>query len=267
MSLLSNEKNMKVLILAGGFGTRLGEETDVKPKPMVEIGGRPILWHIMKGYSNYGFNEFIVLCGYKGNKIKEYFANYYLNASSVTFDLKKNSMETVATGVEPWKVTLLDTGDNALTGARIKKAQQLIGDERFMLTYGDGVSNVNISDLIREHSNKNKLLTMTTVQPEGRFGTLEFGNDGNITAFKEKPKGENGWINGGFFVCEPQVFDYINVDENCVFEREPLEKLASEGQINCYKHSGFWKCMDTLADKNNLEALWQSNKALWKVWN
>lgn len=258
---------MKVLILAGGFGTRLGEETDVKPKPMVEIGGRPILWHIMKSYSSYGFNEFIVLCGYKGHKIKEYFANYYLNASSVSFDLEKNTMETISTGVEPWKVTLLDTGDNAYTGARIKKAQELIGDEPFMLTYGDGVSNVNIKDLVDLHKEKNRLLTMTTVQPEGRFGTLEFGKDGSITAFKEKPKGENGWINGGFFVCEPKVFDYIDVGDGCIFEREPLEKLANDGQINCYKHHGFWKCMDTMADKTKLEELWQTDKAVWKVWS
>lgn len=266
MSPQSHRKKMKVLILAGGFGTRLGEETDVKPKPMVEIGGRPILWHIMKNYSSYGFNDFIVLCGYKGHKIKEYFANYYLNASSVTFDLKNNVMKTVSTEVESWNVTLLDTGDSSLTGSRIKKAQELIGGERFMLTYGDGVSSVNINSLIDEHIKKKKYLTMTTVQPEGRFGTLEFGEDGKLTAFKEKPKGESGWINGGFFVCEPEVLNYLDVADDCIFERAPLEKLASEGQINCYKHTGFWKCMDTLADKNNLENLWLSGKAEWKVW-
>lgn len=257
---------MKVLILAGGYGTRLGEETDVKPKPMVEIGGKPILWHIMKSYSEHGFNEFVVLCGYKGHKIKEYFANYYLNKSSVTFDLANNTMDTVKTEVEPWKVTLLDTGDGTLTGGRIKRAEDVVGNEPFMLTYGDGVSDVPISDLVKAHKDSGKLITMTAVQPAGRFGALEFDGNDQITAFKEKPKGEVGWINGGFFVCQPEVFKYITEGDKSIFERMPLERLAEERQINSFKHKGFWKCMDTLADKNSLENLWSKGEAAWKSW-
>ncbi len=257
---------MKVLILAGGYGTRLGEETDVKPKPMVEIGGKPILWHIMKSYSEHGFNDFVVLCGYKGHKIKEYFANYYLNKSSVTFDLSKNTMETVSTEVEPWKVTLLDTGDGTLTGGRIKRAQDVVGSEPFMLTYGDGVSDVPISDLVAHHKKSGKLITMTAVQPAGRFGALEFDGEDQITAFKEKPKGEVGWINGGFFVCQPEVFDTITEGDKSIFERAPLERLAEKREINCFKHRGFWKCMDTLADKNALEDIWDKGEASWKIW-
>jgi len=257
---------MKVLILAGGYGTRLGEETDVKPKPMVEIGGKPILWHIMKSYSEHGFNEFVVLCGYKGHKIKEYFANYYLNKSSVTFDLANNTMDTVKTEVEPWKVTLLDTGDGTLTGGRIKRAEDVVGNEPFMLTYGDGVSDVPIGDLVKAHKDSGKLITMTAVQPAGRFGALEFDGNDQITAFKEKPKGEVGWINGGFFVCQPEVFKYITEGDKSIFERKPLERLAEERQINSFKHKGFWKCMDTLADKNALENLWAKGEAAWKTW-
>lgn len=257
---------MKVLILAGGYGTRLGEKTGVRPKPMVEVGGYPILWHIMKEYSSYGFNDFVILCGYKGNVIKEYFANYYLNASSVTFDLKNNNMEVVNTESEPWKVTLLDTGVGTLTGGRIKRAEDIVGNEPFMLTYGDGVSNVDIGELVKQHKDSGKLCTMTAVQPEGRFGALEFGDDGQVTAFKEKPKGEVGYINGGFFVCQPEVFKYIKDGDKSIFERSPIENLTNDGQLNSYKHSGFWKCMDTLADMNSLEQMWQSGDAAWKTW-
>ena len=257
---------MKVLILAGGLGTRISEETGIRPKPMVEIGGKPILWHIMKSYSHFGFNEFVILCGYKGQVIKEYFANYYLNASSVTFDLKTNSMETLVSDVEPWKVTLLDTGADTLTGGRIKQAQKVVGNHPFLLTYGDGVSDVNMMELIEHHKKSSRLITMTAVQPAGRFGALEFNKEDQITGFKEKPKGEVGWINGGFFVCEPKVFDYIASPTTTIFEREPLEKLASENQMNCYKHKGFWKCMDTLADKQALDTLYTRGEAKWKIW-
>ncbi len=257
---------MKVLILAGGFGTRLGEETGIRPKPMVEVGGKPILWHIMKSYSSHGFNEFVILCGYKGHYIKQYFADYYLNSSSVTFDLQNNTVETIKTEAEPWKVTLLDTGVNTLTGGRILKAKDIVGDSPFMLTYGDGVSDVNISSLLDSHKKSGKLMTMTCVQPEGRFGSLEFDNSGDIVAFKEKPKGEIGWINGGFFVCEPSVFNYIQDGDQSIFERKPLESLAREKQINSFKHQGFWKCMDTLADKNSLEKIWKEELRGWRTW-
>lgn len=257
---------MKVLILAGGYGTRISEETGIRPKPMVEIGDKPIIWHIMKGYSQYGFNDFVILCGYKGHVIKEYFANYYLNQSSMTFDLRDNSMKLVDSEVEPWKVTLLDTGINTLTGGRIKRAQKVVGNEPFMLTYGDGVSDININELIEHHKKSNRLITMSAVQPAGRFGALEFDGSDQITGFKEKPKGETGWINGGFFVCQPQVFDYITEGDKTIFERSPLEKLAESGQMNCYKHHGFWKCMDTLADKNSLTELLDRKEAKWKTW-
>lgn len=257
---------MKVLILAGGYGTRISEETSIRPKPMVEIGGKPILWHIMKQYSHYGHKEFVILCGYKGDFIKQYFANYYLNASSVCFDLANNTMETHSSDVEPWKVHLLDTGINTLTGGRIKRAKEVINGEPFLLTYGDGVSNIPIDRLIEEHNKSGKLITMSAVQPAGRFGALEFNDENHITGFKEKPKGEVGWINGGFFVCEPKVLDYIGKGDKSVFEREPLERLAEDGQMNCYKHKDFWKCMDTLADKNSLEEMWNLGNAKWKVW-
>ncbi len=257
---------MKVLILAGGFGTRLSEETGLRPKPMVEIGDKPILWHIMKHYSQYGHNEFVILCGYMGSYIKEYFANYYISQSSVTFDLANNTMETIGSKVEPWKVTLLDTGLHTMTGGRIKKAREIVGDEPFLLTYGDGVSNVDLKELMKFHKESGKLCTMTAVQPTGRFGALAFDEEGNLSEFKEKPKGEGGWINGGFFVCEPEVFDYIEDGDDAVFEKKPLEKLAINKKMNCYKHEGFWKCMDTLNDKKNLSKMWESGEAQWKTW-
>jgi glucose-1-phosphate cytidylyltransferase len=257
---------MKVLILAGGYGTRISEESGIRPKPMVEIGERPILWHIMKNYSHYGFNEFVILCGYKGYYINDYFSNYYRRNSSVTYDLQNNSTEFVHSEVEPWKVTCLDTGVGTMTGGRIKRAKELIGDEPFMLTYGDGLSDVNIDQLVQSHKKTGALCTMTATQPAGRFGTLEFDSSEKLTTFKEKPQGEVGWINGGFFVCQPDVLNYINDGDSTVFERSPLETLASEGQINCYKHKGFWRCMDTLADKNALHNLWDSKEAAWKIW-
>lgn len=257
---------MKVLLLAGGFGTRLSEETDVRPKPMVEIGGKPILWHIMKIYSTYGFNEFIVLLGYKGYYIKEYFANYFLHQSDVTIDLKQNSMEILNNSSEPWKVTLLDTGLNSMTGARIKKAQRFIGDEPFMLTYGDGVADVNIQELIQFHKRHGKALTMMSSQPAGRFGALNIEKNNQVTKFLEKPKGDGNWVNAGFFVCEPKVFDYILEGDSIVFEQEPLQNLAEDGEIFTYQHEGFWKPMDSLKDKNDLNSLWENNTAPWKIW-
>ena len=257
---------MKVLILAGGYGTRISEETGIRPKPMVQVGENPILWHIMKSYSQHGFNEFVILCGYKGNYIKEYFSNYFIQRSSMTFDLKNNSMEVVNSNVEPWKVTCLDTGDGTMTGGRIKKAQDIVGNEPFLLTYGDGVSDVNIKETVEQHLASKRLITMTAVRPEGRFGALEFGDENQVTAFKEKPKDEVGWINGGFFVCQPEVFNYIGEGDSTIFERAPLEQLVKEDQMNCYKHDGFWKCMDTLADKMALEKMWLSGEARWKNW-
>ncbi|PHS55791.1 MAG: glucose-1-phosphate cytidylyltransferase [Sulfurimonas sp.] len=257
---------MKVLLLAGGFGTRLSEETDIRPKPMVEIGGRPILWHIMKTYSEYGFNEFVVLLGYKGYYIKEYFANYFLHQSDVTIDMSDGSMEVHNNSSEPWKVTLLDTGLNSMTGGRIKKAQKFIGDEAFMLTYGDGVSDININTLLEFHKSHGKLMTMTSTQPEGRFGALNIEKNNKVAHFLEKPKGDGGWINAGYFVCEPKVFDYIIDDPSIVFEQTPLQNLANDGEIFTYKHEGFWKPMDSLKDKNDLNELWNQNKAPWKVW-
>lgn len=255
---------MKVLILAGGFGTRLSEETGLRPKPMVEIGEKPILWHIMKMYSHYGYNDFVILLGYKGYYIKEYFANYFLHQSDVTIDLATNEMQIHKNSSEPWKVTLLDTGLNTMTGGRIKRAKELVGDESFMLTYGDGVSDVDINKLVNTHQTHGKAITMTSVQPEGRFGALQM--DGNlITSFMEKPRGDGAWINGGFFVCESSVFDYID-DDTTVFEQEPLQKLAQEGQLMAFKHDGFWKCMDSLNDKQMLNSMLKSGNAKWKVW-
>jgi len=258
---------MKTLILAGGFGTRLSEETGIRPKPMVEIGGRPILWHIMKIYAHYGFKEFVVLLGYKGSMIKEYFANYFLYNSSVTIDLKENSMEIINTHTDDWKVTLLDTGLNTLTGGRIKKAQNLVGDERFLLTYGDGVSDIKLDKLINFHDQHQGIITMTTVQPESRYGTIDFGDDEQLVrSFEEKPKGERGWINGGFFVCDPEVFDYIEDSPTCTFEREPLEHMSKDKKLFAYKHNGFWVAMDSLKDKNVLEKYWTKGDAPWKKW-
>jgi glucose-1-phosphate cytidylyltransferase len=257
---------MKVLILAGGFGSRLGEETVLKPKPMIEIGGKPILWHIMKTYSHYGFNEFVILLGYKGYIIKEYFANYFLHQSDVTIDLSDNSMEIHKNNSEPWKVTLLDTGLNTLTGGRVKRAQEIVGNNSFMLTYGDGVSDIKISDLVNFHKSHGKLITMSAVMPEGRFGALDIKNNNCISSFKEKPKGDGSWINGGFFVCQPEVFNYIKDGDNSIFERKPLEELANNGEMFAYKHIGFWRPMDTMRDKELLIKLWGSNNAPWKVW-
>jgi glucose-1-phosphate cytidylyltransferase len=257
---------MKVLLLAGGYGTRLSEETDIKPKPMVEIGGKPILWHIMKLYSHYGFNDFVILLGYKGYYIKEYFANYFLHQSDIAIDIQSGKMEVLNNSSEPWKVTLIDTGLESMTGGRIKRAQAFIGDEPFMLTYGDGVSNVNIDDLIALHKSHGKAMTMTSSQPEGRFGALNITDKNQVINFLEKPKGDGGWINAGFFVCEPKVFDYITEGDSTVFEQAPLQNLAEDGEIFTYKHEGFWKPMDTLRDKIKLNELWESGKAEWKVW-
>lgn len=258
---------MKVVLLAGGFGTRISEESDIKPKPMIEIGGKPILWHIMKLYSHYGFNDFVILLGYKSYVIKEYFANYFLHQSDVTIDLKNNGMEIHNNSSEPWKVTLLDTGLNTMTGGRIKRAQKFIGNESFMLTYGDGVSDVNIEELVAFHKSHKKALTMTSVQPEGRFGALEIEENGKVSSFKEKPKGDGLWINGGFFVCDPKVFDYITEGDSTVFEQNPLMNLAKDDEIYAYKHTGFWKPMDTLRDKVSLNKMHDTNEAPWKVWN
>lgn len=257
---------MKVLLLAGGFGTRLSEETDTRPKPMVEIGGKPILWHIMKIYSHYGFNDFVVLLGYKGYYIKEFFANYFLHRSDIIIDIASGKMEILNNTSEPWRVTLLDTGLHSMTGARIKKAKKIVGDNAFMLTYGDGVANIKIDDLLKFHSSHKKIVTMTSAQPDGRFGALEISDQDQVLQFKEKPKGDGSWINAGFFVCEPEVFDYIDDDESTVFEQEPLMRLAQDGEIFTYKHHGFWMPMDTLRDKNKLNEMWQENKAEWKIW-
>lgn len=258
---------MKVLILAGGFGTRLSEETELRPKPMVEIGGKPILWHIMKIYSQYGFNEFVVLLGYKGYYIKEYFANYFLHQSNVTIDLSNNSMEIHKNSAEPWKVTLLDTGLNTMTGGRVKRAQDFVGEEDFMLTYGDGVGDINIKELVDYHKSHGKLMTMTSVQPEGRFGTMDIDGNSQVTSFLEKPKEGGSWINAGFFVCNHKVFDYIKEGDSTIFERAPLENLANDNQLMTYKHSGFWKPMDTLRDKRSLEEMLHNGNAPWKTWN
>jgi len=258
---------MKVLLLAGGFGTRLSEETDIRPKPMIEIGGKPILWHIMKTYSQYGFNEFVVLLGYKGYYIKEYFANYFLHQSDVTIDMQNNKMEIHNNSSEPWKVTLLDTGLDSMTGGRIKRAQNFIGNEPFMLTYGDGVADINIEELVKFHKSHGKAMTMTSAQPDGRFGALDIDENDQVKEFKEKPKGDGSWINAGYFVCEPKVFDYITEGDGTVFEQSPLKKLAEDGEIFTFKHNDFWMPMDTLRDKMKLNDLWQDNKAPWKVWD
>ncbi len=256
---------MKVVILAGGLGTRLSEETVVRPKPMVEIGGKPILWHIMKIYSYYGFHEFIVCLGFKGYMIKEYFSNYFLHMSDVTFDMKKNSMEVHQQYAEPWKVTLVDTGMETMTGGRVKRIAPYIKNETFMLTYGDGVSDVDIRALLAYHRSHGKLATVTATQPSGRFGSLQMGDGERVASFQEKPAGDGSWINGGFFVFEPALFDRI-ANDGTVLEKEPLEGLARDGELVAYRHSGFWQPMDTLRDKNQLEALWNSGKAPWKVW-
>lgn len=257
---------MKVVILAGGYGTRISEESHLKPKPMIEIGERPILWHIMKIYSSHGFNDFIVCLGYKGYCIKEYFAHYFLHESDVTFDFKNQSNRiTHHHSAEPWSVTLVNTGVETMTGGRVKRVREYIGNEPFMLTYGDGVSDVNIRALVDYHSAHGKLATVTSIQPAGRFGVLDLDDNNFVNGFKEKPKGDDAWINGGFFVMEPKVLDYIS-DDQTVMEKEPLERLSREHQLVSYKHPGFWHPMDTLRDKNYLEDLWKSNSAPWKTW-
>lgn len=255
---------MKAVILAGGLGTRIAEETSTRPKPMVEIGGKPILWHIMKMYSAHGVNEFVICCGYKGYMIKEYFANYFLHMSDVTFDMSNNGMEIHQKNAEPWKVTLIDTGENTLTGGRLKRVRAYLGDEDFCFTYGDGVGSVDITKLIQFHKQHGKRATVTAVQPPGRFGALEM-NDIEVCSFVEKPHGDGMYINGGFFVLNPKVIDLIE-DDSTIWERKPLETLASNGQLQAFKHDGFWQPMDTLRDKQHLEELWQSGQAPWKVW-
>ncbi len=257
---------MKAVILAGGFGTRIGEEAAVRPKPMVEIGGKPIIWHILKIYSTYGINEFIICLGYKGYLIKEYFANYFLHMSDITFDMTQNKMEVHQNTAEPWRVTLVDTGENTMTGGRLKRVEGYLGKEDFFLTYGDGVSDINIHTLLEFHKTQNTLATLTGVQPPGRFGSLSFSNH-KVVSFLEKPKGDEGWINGGFFVLSPKVLDYITTGDETVWERDPLERLAKEGQLSGYLHKGFWYAMDTMRDKNYLEELWRSRKAPWKIWD
>lgn len=256
---------MKVVILAGGLGTRLSEETSVRPKPMVEIGERPILWHIMKIYAAHGFNEFIICLGYKGYLIKEYFMNYYIHQSDVTVNIKEGSVSIHDSKSEDWKVTLVDTGASTLTGGRIKRIQKYTESSPFLLTYGDGVGNIDIHSLVEHHQNKKKLLTVTAVQPSGRFGLLNIDSEGLVKTFQEKPDGDGGWINGGFFVCEPGIFDYIEGDQT-TWEKEPMENIANHGQMTFFKHTGFWKPMDTQRDKKEMEDLWQLEKAPWKIW-
>jgi len=257
---------MKAVLLAGGLGTRMSEETSIKPKPMVEVGGRPILWHIMKIYSAHGINDFIICCGYKGYVIKEYFANYFLHMSDVTFDMRFNQMNVHSGYAEPWRVTLIDTGESTMTGGRLKRVREHLGNDTFCFTYGDGVSNVNITELIEFHQQQKTLATLTATRPAGRFGAIVLDQEQDkITSFREKEDGEGAWINGGYFVLEPEVIDYISSDST-VWEKEPLEKLANLAQLSAYRHSGFWQPMDTLRDRQHLEELWKSGNAPWKVW-
>ena len=255
---------MKAVILAGGFGTRISEETYLKPKPLIEIGGMPILWHIMKTYSKHNITDFVICCGYKGYLIKEYFANYFLHRSDVTFDIQNNSMEVHQKFVEPWKITLIDTGLDTMTGGRLKRVKDYVGDETFCFTYGDGLSDIDISKLIQFHKDKKSIATVTAVQQPGRFGILNF-KEGLISEFNEKPSDDGTWINGGYFVLEPQVFDYIENDST-IWEKDPLETLVKENQLQGFKHKGFWHPIDTMREKNHLESLWNSNKAPWKNW-
>jgi len=261
-------KSMQAVILAGGLGTRISEETHLKPKPMIEIGGRPILWHILKIYSSHGINDFIICAGYKGYIIKEYFANYFLHMSDVTFDMSRNSMEVHARNAEPWRVTVVDTGDETLTGGRLARVKPYLNDQTFCFTYGDGVADIDITASVEFHRKQGALATLTAVQPPGRFGTLGFdGNNSSvISSFQEKPEGDGAWINGGFFVLEPKVIEYITEGDKTTWERQPLDKLAQEGQLAAYRHRGFWRPMDTLRDKTELESLWSSGKAPWKSW-
>jgi glucose-1-phosphate cytidylyltransferase len=257
---------MKVVLLAGGLGTRLSEETSVRPKPMVEIGGMPIIWHIMKTYSTYGFNDFIVCLGYKGFIIKEYFANYFLHKSDVTIDLSDNSIKVHDSQAEPWKITLVDTGNDAMTGGRIKRIQPHINNETFMLTYGDGVGDVDIKKLLEFHRLHGKYCTVTSVQPQGRFGVLNIAENDEVHSFTEKPKGDGAWINGGYFVCEPNIFDYITEGDATIWEKGPMDEIAADGKMMSFKHNGFWRPMDTLKDKQDLNEMWSSNEAPWKCW-
>lgn len=258
---------MKVVIFAGGLGTRISEETDARPKPMVEIGGKPILWHIMKIYSQYGFNEFIICLGYKGYIIKEYFMHYFLHNSDITIELGNNKIDIHGTNTESFKVTLVDTGQNTKTAGRLKQVQKYVGNEDFMLTYGDGVSDVNMNNLFDFHKSHNKIATVTAVQMDARFGGMDLAPNGDVVSFKEKAKDESKWINGGFFVLKPEVFNYLEGDmTDMMWEDEPLEKLTIDNQLAAYQHKGFWKCMDALRDKLELESLWQTNQAKWKIW-
>lgn len=257
-------EKMKVVLLAGGFGTRISEESHLKPKPMIEIGGRPILWHIMKEYSHYGFNDFIICAGYKQYVIKEFFASYFLHTSDITFDLQNNAMEVHDNFAEPWRVTVVDTGLNTMTGGRVKRVRKYLGEEPFLLTYGDGVSDVDIGKLVSFHKLHGKLVTMTAIQPEGRFGVLDTEGD-KVVAFREKSKGDTGWINGGYMVIEPGIFDLIEGDQT-VFERDPLEQAAAMDQLMVYRHNGFWQCMDTLRDKEKLDNIIEEGRAPWIKW-
>lgn len=258
---------MKVVLFAGGLGTRISEETDARPKPMVEIGGKPILWHIMKIYSQYGFNEFIICLGYKGYIIKEYFMNYFLHSSDITIELGSNKVEIHGSNTESFKVTLIDTGLNTKTAGRLKQVKKYVGNEDFMLTYGDGVSDVDLKSLLAFHKQNNKIATVTAVQMDARFGGMDLAGNGDVVSFREKAKDKSKWINGGFFVLKPEVFNYLEGDMNdMMWEDEPLERLANDNQLAAYRHKGFWKCMDALRDKLELESLWQTNQAKWKIW-
>ena len=258
---------MKVVLLAGGYGTRISEESQIKPKPMIEIGNMPIIWHIMKLYSHYGFNEFVICAGYKQHMIKEWFADYFLHTCDVSFDfVNGNNIIIHNKRTEKWIVTVVDTGLNTMTGGRIKRIKEFVGDEPFFMTYGDGVSNVNLNELLEFHKKSGKIASISAIKPESRFGFLDINDDNQILSFREKSSEDVGWINGGFAIFQPEIFDYIK-DDTIMLEREPFERLAAEGEICCYKHSGYWQCMDTLRDKEKLEALWQSNAAPWKVWS
>ena len=267
MKIKNKDVKMKAVILAGGLGTRISEETSTRPKPMIEIGAQPILWHILKNYSHHGVNDFIICCGYKGYVIKEYFANYFLHMSDVTFDMSKNSMEVHQRNAEPWRVTLVDTGESTMTGGRLKRVASYIKDEEsFCFTYGDGVSDVNVNELIDFHKSHGKLATLTAVYPPGRFGAIDIHTGHQITSFKEKPKGDGGMINGGFFVLLPEVINLIK-DDTSVWEREPLESLAQQSEMMAYQHHGFWQPMDTYREAQLLNEYWQSGSAPWKIWN
>ncbi len=256
---------MKVVILAGGYGTRLSEETEIKPKPMVEIGGMPILWHIMRHYYAHGFQDFVILCGYKGFTIKEYFVNYSLHRCDVVVDSAENRVTFSNNQSEKWRVTLLDTGLDTMTGGRLKRAEAHLKDGPFMLTYGDGLSDINLKALVEFHKNRKATLTLTAVQPEARFGALDLSEEGQVFRFTEKPKGDGSWINAGFFVCEPDVLSYLDEGDSTIFERRPLERLAQDKKLFAYQHHGFWRCMDTLRDKQQLQRLWESGEAPWKI--